>query len=341
MSLKLIKNRRLTIDWCSLLFILIFSRPTIVGGDQQANASLTNQSGYQTNAALDRTVDSTLYNDRDQFEYRPNDQRSGDQIEPASRPVDVKIRKQRNSFMNKELTHQNHHFHNKYYSSIQSNSYRSSAANSIYLNEQPSDAYVAYRSLHNHSLLTSTDSLGFLSGSLTSSNLQQQQQTSSSRLNKLSHHASIQGPIFQQDLPAKVSFSNNSGLVLNCAASGQPVISWQTETGISVLSPSQSIDSLNLLNDNANNKYVNLPLVHQNPTTNALVFRSFASDEFSPEVHSTKYRCLATNVHGTITSSLVQVKAGMLNKFFFFVFIVHIGFIHMYVNMLIEVFKKK
>ena len=87
-------------------------------------------------------------------------------------------------------------------------------------------------------------------------------------------------------------------------------INWQTETGIAVLTPSASIDSLSLLNEN---KYLNLPLVHQNPSTNSLVFRPFASDEFSPEVHSTRYRCLASNMHGTITSPLVHVKAGNVN----------------------------
>lgn len=279
MSVKIIKNNRLTIFWYSLLFILIFL-PLVIA-NQQANDHRKNEIKLEQINKQDKQTELIHKNMEAEQE-------------------NIKLRKQR--FIKKELTHQNHHFHNKYYSSlpIVSSNYRSSVADSsIYLNEEQSDAYVPYRSLHNHSLLT---------GNLGSSSILQS--ISRNKLSITSHLvSSIQGPVFQLDLPAKISFSNNSGLILNCAASGspQPIITWQTETGISVLSPSKSIDSLNMLNS---------PLVHQNSVTNALVFRAFAPDEFSPEVHQNKFRCVATNIHGTITSPLVQVKAGMsFNQF--------------------------
>ena len=194
MSTKLIKNSKLTIYWYSLLFILIFLSLS-TANDQQ-------------------TIDDDSINN--QFKNEKNQQNSLKENEANLNGLDFKIRKQRN--IKKELNHQNHHFHNNYYSSIVSK-YRSSDS-SNYLNEQ---SYIPYRSLHNHSILTSSLSTSSLTGdSLTSSNLLQQQSLSR---NKLNHLASIQGPNFQQELPAKISFSNNSGLVLNCAATGQSPIS--------------------------------------------------------------------------------------------------------------------
>lgn len=296
MSAKLIKNNRLATLWYSLLFILIFSPSLRIAADQQATDLPVDRHGSADRHGAGRTLQT---NDA---QREPS--------EPAG-PDHVRLRKQR--FIRKELTHQNHDFHSKYYStSLTGDGYRSPAYG------EQSDAYIAYRSSHNRSALTGTppaSSAGLTAYSLTSG-ASSLLQLARSKLATAGHHtasaASIQGPVFQQELPARLSFSNNSGLVLNCAATGNPTpqVSWQTETGISVLSPSQSIDSLNLLN-------LNTPLVHQNPNTNALVFRSFAADEFSPEVHSTKYRCLASNLHGTITSPLVQVKAGR-SRFAFF-----------------------
>ena len=279
MSAKLIKNNRLV--RYSLLFILIFL-PAIAADQarQSDRAPVSDQTANQpANSSADR---------------QPN------RIQPGEPFEHVKLRRQR--FIKKELTHQNHPFYKNYYSSLPANDgYRSLA------DYEQSNAYTAYRSSANASALTGSRPSGFtaysLTGALPAASLPTRGKLGSS---------TIQGPVFQAELPARVSFSNNSGLVLNCAATGNPPpqVSWQTETGISVLSASQSIDSLNLLN-------LNTPLVHQNPATNALVFRSFAADEFSPEVHFTKYRCLASNQHGTITSPLVQVKAG---RCFFFHF---------------------
>lgn len=281
MSSKLFKNRKLTIYWYSFLFILIFL-PSILASVQQAN---------QTSNLEDK-----------QFEIISTG----------------RIRKQRNSFIKDELNHQNSHHTHKYYSSLPFLSNYRSSGSSIYLNEETqSDAYIPYRSLHNHSLLTASldalDSSSFLSAS--SSSILQQQINSRKKLSHLPFASTVgglalQGPSFQMNLPPKISFSNNTGLVLNCAVNGYPtpVVSWQTESGISVLVPTQT----GSFNNNENSKYLqsNLPLVHHHPTTNALVFRPFTSNEFSPEVHSTKYRCLASNSHGTITSPFVQIRAG-------------------------------
>lgn len=294
MSAKLIKNNRLATLWYSLLFILIFLPSLTIAADQQATVDLHVSTGARASTDGDYHADHHADHHAAHHAALPTgDANSAQTQRELSEPANtdhVRARKQR--FIKKELTHQN--FHSKYYSA--SDGYRSPVYG------EQSDAYIAYRSSHNRSALTGTAS-SLAAYSLTSGS------ASLLARSKLAGHttssASIQGPVFQQELPARVSFSNNSGLVLNCAATGNPTpqVSWQTETGISVLSPSQSIDSLNLLN-------LNTPLVHQNPSTNALVFRSFAADEFSPEVHSTKYRCLASNLHGTITSPLVQVKAG-------------------------------
>lgn len=328
MSAKLIKNNRLaTLCWYSLLFILIFSPTWTIAVDQQDHQSFGDQSLY------DQSLGDPSFNDQappddalaDQPANSPANapaverhtagqtNRPNDASAPAAKLAHVKLRKQR--FIKKELTHQNHQFHSNYYSSmLASDGYRSPADYS-----EQSDAYTPHRSSHNRSALTGIirpNEGGLLTAYSASGALPSASLLLAAR-GKLAGHlgsSTIQGPVFQAELPARVSFSNNSGLVLNCAATGNPTpqVSWQTETGISVLSASQSIDSLNLLN-------LNTPLVHQNPSTNALVFRSFAADEFSPEVHSTKYRCLASNQHGTITSPLVQVKAGRSFFRFFFV----------------------
>lgn len=290
MSAKLIKNNRLATLWYSLLFILIFSPSLTIAADQQATVDLHASTGARASTDGDHHADHHAAHHAALPIGDANSAQTQRELSEPANTDHVRARKQR--FIKKELTHQN--FHSKYYSA--SDGYRSPVYG------EQSDGYIAYRSSHNRSALTGTAS-SLAAYSLTSGS------ASLLARSKLAGHttssASIQGPVFQQELPARVSFSNNSGLVLNCAATGNPTpqVSWQTETGISVLSPSQSIDSLNLLN-------LNTPLVHQNPSTNALVFRSFAADEFSPEVHSTKYRCLASNLHGTITSPLVQVKAG-------------------------------
>ena len=50
-------------------------------------------------------------------------------------------------------------------------------------------------------------------------------------------------------------------------------------------------------------------LIQKYNTNNALVFRPFSSEELRPELHSTSYKCVASNSFGTISSRLVQVRA--------------------------------
>lgn len=107
-----------------------------------------------------------------------------------------------------------------------------------------------------------------------------------------SHHHQHQqnGPIFIDEPPSKTHFSNTSGAVIGCSASGFPSvrISWVLADG----SPVIDVNSLRYVRSNGE-----------------LVFPPFPSAQYRQDIHSTIYRCIASNAFGTIRSRDCQVRA--------------------------------
>uniref|UniRef100_T1JCP3 Down syndrome cell adhesion molecule-like protein Dscam2 n=1 Tax=Strigamia maritima TaxID=126957 RepID=T1JCP3_STRMM len=105
------------------------------------------------------------------------------------------------------------------------------------------------------------------------------------------------GPVFIYQPPNSVDFSNSTGASVECSAHGNPlpVVQWiHAATSLPVTNVSQ------------------LRLVLPNAT---LVFPPFGADHYQAEVHSSVYRCRAANLHGTIISRAVQVRAVVLQAY--------------------------
>ncbi|KAF2895675.1 hypothetical protein ILUMI_10500, partial [Ignelater luminosus] len=100
----------------------------------------------------------------------------------------------------------------------------------------------------------------------------------------------LRGPTFVMEPPTRLEFSNSSGGWLDCSASGspQPSIDWLSVDGTSVGDVS------------------GIRRVLRNGT---LVLLPFAAAAYRQDIHSTVYRCVASNSVGRIISRDVQVRA--------------------------------
>lgn len=110
------------------------------------------------------------------------------------------------------------------------------------------------------------------------------------------------GPRFTVEPPVSVFFSNATGARVECAAEGtpRPLVRWQTARDGSTVR-----DAPGLMH------------VDENGT---LVFAPFAERQYSSDVHSAAYRCVAHSRAGTVVSRTVQVRAGKSFLFFSFFF---------------------
>ncbi|XP_015788338.1 Down syndrome cell adhesion molecule-like protein Dscam2 [Tetranychus urticae] len=99
-----------------------------------------------------------------------------------------------------------------------------------------------------------------------------------------------QGPQFTRQPPLLVDFLNSTGTIIPCSASGlpTPTIVWLKDDGTPL------IDIISL---------------RQVSPDGSLVFLPFTPSQYRGDVHSTIYKCRATNVIGTIESNPVRVKA--------------------------------
>ncbi|XP_064213100.1 cell adhesion molecule Dscam2 isoform X2 [Tribolium castaneum] len=106
----------------------------------------------------------------------------------------------------------------------------------------------------------------------------------------------LRGPSFIMEPPPKLEFSNSSGGWLDCSASGnpQPSIDWLSVDGTSV------------------GDVAGIRKVLRNGT---LFLQPFPAAAYRQDIHSTVYRCVASNSVGRIISRDVQIRAVVAQTF--------------------------
>ncbi|XP_066145703.1 cell adhesion molecule Dscam1 isoform X48 [Euwallacea fornicatus] len=104
------------------------------------------------------------------------------------------------------------------------------------------------------------------------------------------------GPVFLKEPPNRVDFSNTTGAVVECSASGNPPpdIIWVRSDGTAV---------------------GDVPGLRQVLANGNLVFPPFRAEDYRQEVHAQVYACLAKNSVGSINSRDVNVRA-VVNQFY-------------------------
>merc|ERR1719397_515082 len=98
------------------------------------------------------------------------------------------------------------------------------------------------------------------------------------------------GPVFIQEPPNNVDFSNTTGTKIICQARGVPLpnITWTKADG----EPIGTVPGLRQVMDNGN-----------------LILPPFRASDYKQEVHAQTYRCIAENELGRIQSRDVHVRA--------------------------------
>ncbi|XP_075215282.1 cell adhesion molecule Dscam2-like [Lycorma delicatula] len=101
-----------------------------------------------------------------------------------------------------------------------------------------------------------------------------------------------QGPVFFQEPQQWVELSNSSGALLLCSAHGNPPpdIRWL---------------------DADDREVSHIPHLREVLHNGSLYFPPFAAENFRPDIHSTTYRCIASNPTGTIISREANLKPDM------------------------------
>ncbi|GAB0091586.1 Immunoglobulin-like domain [Sergentomyia squamirostris] len=104
------------------------------------------------------------------------------------------------------------------------------------------------------------------------------------------NEADLKGPVFLKEPTNRVDFSNSTGAVVECTATGNPPpeIIWVRSDGTAV----GDVPGLRQIQPNGN-----------------LVFPPFRAEDYRQEVHAQVYACLAKNQIGSIISRDVNVRA--------------------------------
>jgi len=99
------------------------------------------------------------------------------------------------------------------------------------------------------------------------------------------------GPVFIQEPPNNVDFSNTTGTKIICQSRGVPLpnITWTKSNG----EPIGTVPGLRQVMDNGN-----------------LILPPFRASDYKQDVHAQTYRCIAENELGKIQSRDVHVRAG-------------------------------
>ncbi|XP_049817554.1 Down syndrome cell adhesion molecule-like protein Dscam2 [Aethina tumida] len=106
----------------------------------------------------------------------------------------------------------------------------------------------------------------------------------------------LQGPLFLQEPPHRVEFSNSSGGRVDCSAHGSPSpeVEWILADG----SPVHQVPDLRLLFPNG-----------------SLIFPPFPNERYRHDVHAAVYRCRLKSALGIVISRDVHVKAVVKQKY--------------------------
>lgn len=121
-------------------------------------------------------------------------------------------------------------------------------------------------------------------------------------------------PVFRLEPPNVINFDNSKGATILCLASGspKPSISWYT-SGSDMSQPQSWLsggDQTQLQTRQLVNNITNLRYIINNGA--AIRLLPFKESDFRQDVHSTEYRCVASNQVATIHSRSVLVQAGKL-----------------------------
>lgn len=100
-----------------------------------------------------------------------------------------------------------------------------------------------------------------------------------------------QGPAFLSEPPNKLEFINSNGGKADCVARGNPLpsVEWVGQDNVRISS---------------------VPSIRHILTNGTIYFPPFDADAFRQDVHWTVYRCVVSNIVGTIFSRDVVVRAG-------------------------------
>ena len=100
------------------------------------------------------------------------------------------------------------------------------------------------------------------------------------------------GPALETSPPATFTFSNSSGAVLDCPVSGEPApsVSWLAGDGAPLTLQPSLMTAL---------------------PNGSLHYKVFSPERWRSDVHDSLVRCQASNVYGTVVSTLVHVKGGI------------------------------
>ncbi|XP_022252792.1 Down syndrome cell adhesion molecule-like protein Dscam2 [Limulus polyphemus] len=106
----------------------------------------------------------------------------------------------------------------------------------------------------------------------------------------ISTFSDYRAPMIDVEPPSKLTFLNTSGASLHCSASGNPIpdVYWIITDGT---------------------KVTDLPGLRVSMSNGTLLFPPFHSENYRQDVHSTLYRCVASNSLGKVGSRDVQVRA--------------------------------
>lgn len=102
-------------------------------------------------------------------------------------------------------------------------------------------------------------------------------------------------------------FSNSTGLTLNCQAASPSIVYWVLASDLTKIVTADSVRNQDL------NKYrlISITGLRHLLNNGSIQFPPFSSSSLNPTIHSTSYKCVATNSAGTIVSRTVHVAAGM------------------------------
>jgi len=128
---------------------------------------------------------------------------------------------------------------------------------------------------------------------------------SSLDLNRSNNQIKPKGPQFIDETSQSLShsfsidFYNSSGAVFKCKAKGdpKPSITWiRSDEMININEAAESVNEISGL------RYFR--------EDGSMILIPFSEDNYRKDVHSTTYRCIASNQFGSIMSANIEVNAG-------------------------------